>query len=87
MKKLLRKLNIDEELIEIENGYEYEFYDYDVFTDVYNTLENYTNITKNSPQSYLNEDSCHVEFDGDDYFVYLEGDFNSDEYTLTITEG
>ena len=87
MKKLLRKLNIDEEPIELDNGYEYEFYDYDVFTDVYNTLENYTKITKNSPQSYLNEDSCHVEFDGDDYFVYLEGDFNSDEYTLTITEG
>lgn len=87
MEKLLKKLGIGDLVTKIDGGYEYSFEDYDTFTDIYNNLESTTIITKNSPQSYLNEDSCHVEFDGDDYFVYLDGDFNEDTYVLQITKG
>lgn len=85
MKKLIDVLNIEMQ-IDINNNYHAQFNDYDEFTEIYNKLEKSNLITKNSPQSYLNEHDCHVEFDGDDYYVYLEGDFNIDEYTLTITK-
>lgn len=86
MNELLKKLNI-ENILETKTGYEYQTDDYDEFTNIYNTLEKYTKITKNSPQSYLNESGSHVEFDGEDYYIYLDADFNIDEYVLTITEG
>ena len=86
MNELLKKLNI-ENIFETEDGYGYETESYDEFTDIYNKLESYTKLVKNSPQSYLNEASSHIEFDGDGYFVYLDADFNIDEYLLTITKG
>ena len=69
-----------------QNEYVAEFNDFDMFTDIYNKLERTKSVTKNSPQSYLNENEGHVEFDGKDFTIYLEGDFNIDEYKITITE-
>ena len=86
MEKLLKLLNMPMQM-NIEDGYEQEFYSYDEFTNVYNTLERTNIVTKNSPQSFLNESKCHVEFDGDDFFVYLDGDFNVDNYRLKILKG
>lgn len=86
MNELLKKLNI-EGIVETSDGYEYATDDYDEFTDIYNKLESYTKLVKNSPQSFLNESGSHVEFDGDNYFVYLDADFNIDDYILTITKG
>ena len=85
MDTIIKKLGIQVE--ETENGYVYKFDDYDEFTEIYNKLESMTaELSKNSPQSYLNESECHVEFDAYDYFVYLEGDLNIDDYVLRITK-
>lgn len=86
MENLIKKLNLEDMLEEDDKGYHYEFDDYDTFTTMYNKLENTRSITKNSPQSYLNENEGHVEFDGEDFTVYLDGDFNIDDYKIIIIE-
>lgn len=86
MEKLFKYLNIPMQM-DMDGGYEQEFNSYDEFTTIYNKLEKTHLITKNSPQSFLNEEKCHVEFDGDDYYVYLDGDFNVDKYVLKIVKG
>lgn len=83
MEKLIKKLGLPLQL-DMEDNYSTEFEDYDTFTDIYNKLEKTNLITKNSPQSFLNEEKCHVEFDGDGFYLYLDGDFNIDKYTLKI---
>lgn len=83
MEKLIELLGVYLQ-IDMNNNYSYEFDDYDEFTDIYNKLEQTNLITKNSPQSYLNEEKCHIEFDGDKFYVYLDGDFNVDDYRLKI---
>lgn len=86
MDKLMDRLGLPFE--EVDDDYVYEFDDYDEFTEIYNNLESSSEeLSKNSPQSYLTESECHVEFDADDYFVYLDGDLNIDEYVLRITKG
>lgn len=81
--KLINKLNIQLEL----DG-EYEISDYDEFTDIYNKLESsQLYVTKNSPQSYLTEDKTHVEFDGDGFIIYLDANFEKDNYTIKSTKG
>lgn len=84
--ELIKLLNVDLQ-IDMDDNYNLEFEDYDEFTEIYNKLEKTNIITKNSPQSYLNENKCHVEFDGDDFYVYLDGDFNVDNYKLKIEKG
>ena len=86
MENLIKKLNLENMLEEDDKGYHYEFDDYDTFTTMYNKLENTRSITKNSPQSYLNENEGHVELDGEDFTVYLDGDFNIDDYKIIIIE-
>lgn len=86
MENLIKKLNLEDVLEEDDKGYHYEFDDYDTFTTMYNKLENTRSITKNSPQSYLNENEGHVEFDGENFTVYLDGDFNIDDYKIIIIE-
>ena len=75
--ELIKLLNVDLQIDMDDNE----------FTEIYNKLEKTNIITKNSPQSYLNENKCHVEFDGDDFYVYLDGDFNVDNYKLKIEKG
>ena len=84
LETLISKLPIQGE---ITVGEDYTFDDYTEFVKLYNFLDNSTAVSKNSPQSYLTENDCHVEFDGDDFFVIIEGDFDKDNYVLKITEG
>lgn len=83
MDKIIDFLNLPVQ-IDMEDNCEYEFNDYDEFTEIYNKLEKTRLVSKNSPQSYLNINKCHIEFDGDDFYIYLEGDFNIDKYKLKI---
>lgn len=83
MDKLINFLNLPVQM-NMEGNYEYEFEDYDEFTEIYNKLEKTRLVNKNSPQSYLSTTKCHIEFDGDDFYVYLDGDFNIDDYKLKI---
>lgn len=80
----LSKLPIDDKININET---YKFNDYIMFVKVYNFLDNSTLVSKNSPQSYLTENDCHVEFDSDDFIVCINGNFEKDEYELIITEG
>jgi len=80
---LISKLPVKDE---ITAGKDYIFNDYVLFVKIYNFLDNTTLVSKNSPQSYLTEEDCHVEFDADDFVVILEGDFEKDNYVLKITE-
>jgi hypothetical protein len=84
LETLLSKLPLQGEVIV---GEDYIFDDYTEFVKLYNFLDNSTIVSKNSPQSYLTENDCHLEFDGDDFIVIVEGDFDKDNYVIKITEG
>ena len=84
LETLLSKLPLQGE---VTVGEDYIFDDYTEFVKLYNFLDNSTIVSKNSPQSYLTESDCHLEFDGDDFIVIVEGDFDKDNYVIKITEG
>lgn len=83
---LLRDIGISDTGEYVDNVYVITFADYDEFSDVYNILENAVNITKNSPESFLNEKESHVQYETEDYVIELIGLFDVDEYTLNIRE-
>ena len=83
LETLLSKLPVEDSITINE---EYTFDDYVLFVKLYNFLDSSTLVSKNSPQSYLTENDCHVEFDGDDFIVIIDGNFENDNYVLKITE-
>ena len=88
IKYLLKDLRIDDTGGEIiDNYYVITIPDYNEFNRVYNKLEKSLKITKDSNESFLNEQEAHIQYESDDLLIELIAILDEDNYTLNITEG
>jgi len=86
MEELLRKLSISQSGKYVGDTYSIPIETFDELSLLYNQLEQSDILTKDSDESYFNMDEAHVVYYTDDYQLNLNGDLNSDVYTLIIED-